>query len=97
MKQMGTLEAQMKTIKEQLATVTATGNAGAGMVEVTVNGDHKVVSININDIMLAPENKGMIETLVASAFNDANDKLQIVIEDYTKRQLQSLGLGGFGL
>ena len=51
---MGTLEAQMKTIKEQLSTVTATGNAGAGMVEVTVNGDHKVVSININDIMLSP-------------------------------------------
>ena len=95
MKQMGTLEAQMKTIKEQLATVTATGNAGAGMVEVTVNGDHKVVSININDIMLAPENKGMIETLVASAFNDANDKLTSAIEDFTKRQIQNLGLGGF--
>ena len=45
----------------------------------------------------SPENKAMIETLVQSAFNDANDKLQIVIEDYTKRQLQSLGLGGFGL
>ncbi len=92
---MGTLEAQMKTIKEQLSTVTATGNAGAGMVEVTVNGDHNVVSININDIMLSPENKGMIETLVASAFNDANDKLTSAIEDFTKRQLQNLGLGGF--
>ena len=87
----------MKTIKEQLSTITATGNAGAGMVEVTVNGDHKVVSININDIMLAPENKGMIETLVSSAFNDANDKLAIAVEEYTKRQLQNLGIGGLGL
>ena len=92
---MGTLEAQMKTIKEQLSTVTATGNAGAGMVEVTVNGDHKVVSININDIMLSPENKGMVETLVTSAFNDANDKLNTAIEEYTKRQIQNMGLGGF--
>ena len=97
MKQMGTLETQMKTIKEQLATVTATGNAGAGMVEVTVNGDHKVVSININDIMLSPENKNMIETLVTSAFNDATDKLNIAVEDFSKRQLQNLGLGGFNL
>lgn len=95
MKQMGTLEAQMKNIKSQLSGITATGNAGAGMVEVTVNGEHKVVSISINDIMLSPENKNMIETLVTSAFNDATDKLNIAVEDFSKRQLQNLGLGGF--
>ena len=97
MKQMGTLEAQMKNIKSQLSGITATGNAGAGMVEVTVNGEHKVVSISINDIMLSPENKKMIETLVTSAFNDATDKLNIAVEDFSKRQLQNLGLGGFNL
>mgnify|MGYP003497169622 FL=1 len=97
MKQMGTLEAQMKHIKSQLSGITATGNAGAGMVEVTVNGEHKVVSISINDIMLSPENKNMIETLVTSAFNDATDKLNIAVEDFSKRQLQNLGLGGFNL
>ena len=97
MKQMGTLEAQMKNIKSQLSGITATGNAGAGMVEVTVNGEHKVVSIFINDIMLSPENKNMIETLVTSAFNDATDKLNIAVEDFSKRQLQNLGLGGFNL
>ena len=97
MKQMGTLEAQMKNIKSQLSGITATGNAGAGMVEVTVNGEHKVVSISINDIMLSPENKNMIETLVTSAFNDATDKLNIAVEDFSKRQLQNLGLEGFNL
>ena len=97
MKQMGTLEAQIKNIKSQLSGITATGNAGAGMVEVTVNGEHKVVSISINDIMLSPENKNMIETLVTSAFNDATDKLNIAVEDFSKRQLQNLGLGGFNL
>ena len=97
MKQMGTLEAQMKNIKSQPSGITATGNAGAGMVEVTVNGEHKVVSISINDIMLSPENKNMIETLVTSAFNDATDKLNIAVEDFSKRQLQNLGLGGFNL
>ena len=97
MKQMGTLEAQMKTIKAQLSSLTATGSAGAGMVEVTVDGDHKVKSININDVMLSPENKAMIETLVTSAFNDATDKLNIAVEDFSKRQLQNLGLGGFNL
>ena len=97
MKQMGTLEAQMKNIKSQLSGITATGNAGAGMVEVTVNGEHKVVSISINDIMLSPENKNMIETLVTSAFNDATDKINIAVEDFSKRQLQNLGLGGFNL
>ena len=97
MKQMGTLEAQMKNIKSQISGITATGNAGAGMVEVTVNGEHKVVSISINDIMLSPENKNMIETLVTSAFNDATDKLNIAVEDFSKRQIQNLGLGGFNL
>ena len=71
MKQMGTLEAQMKNIKSQLSGITATGNAGAGMVEVTVNGEHKVVSISINDIMLSPENKNMIETDYVAGANIA--------------------------
>ncbi|MBQ0072470.1 MAG: YbaB/EbfC family nucleoid-associated protein [Spirochaetales bacterium] len=92
MKQMGNWEAQMKTIKEQLASLTATGSAGAGMVEVTVNGEHKVQKVSINDVMLSPENKGMIETLVASAFNDATDKIIQVTEDFARHQ----AMKGFG-
>lgn len=94
MKQMGNLEAQMKTIKEQIASLTATGSSGAGMVEVTVNGEHKVLKVSINDVMLAPENKGMIETLVASAFNDATDKIQRNVEDYARRQASAFNFGG---
>ena len=82
----------MKTLKEQIANLRATGNAGAGMVEVTINGEYKVLSVSINDIMLAPENKAMIETLVTSAFNDATDKMRENTEDFARRQAQGLGI-----
>ena len=38
---MGSLQSQMKTIKEEIAKITATGSAGAGLVEATVNGATK--------------------------------------------------------
>ena len=86
------MESQMKKMSERLKNITVTGRAGAGMVEVTINGLNRVEKIEINDVMLAPENKSMIETLVASAFNDANDKMQQRKEDEGRKSLQDLGI-----
>mgnify|MGYP002512131493 CR=1 FL=1 len=92
MKKMGTIEAQMKTIKEQLAKLTATGSAGAGMVEVTINGEYQVVSVNIAEIIINKKKKDMLQVMIASAFNDASAKMKTNIEDYTKREAAKLGI-----
>ena len=99
MKQLGSLESQMKQMKEEMSKFTATGSAGAGLVEVTVNGDFLVQKIEINPVMIDKEEKGTLEVLIQSAFNDAINKLRVIIEEETRRKLQSAGLPnipGFG-
>lgn len=92
MKKMGTIEAQMKTIKESLAKLTATGSAGAGMVEVTINGEYQVISVNVSEIIIDKNEKEMLQVMIASAFNDASNKMRQIIEDYTKREAAKLGI-----
>lgn len=99
MKQLGSIEGQMKQMKEEMSKLTSTGSAGAGLVEVTINGDFQVQKISINEIMIDKNEKDTLEVLIQSAFNDATQKMKSIIEDATRRKLQQAGLGnipGFG-
>ena len=89
---MGNLEAQMKKMKEEISKITATGYSGAGMVEVKLNGDYQVLSLDINEAMLDKENKGTLEVLLISAFNDAANKVKAATEEFAKGQASLLGL-----
>ncbi|MDY5931409.1 MAG: YbaB/EbfC family nucleoid-associated protein [Candidatus Ornithospirochaeta sp.] len=82
----------MKTIKEQLSLLKATGSSGAGLVEVSINGDYHVERIEINPVMLNPDDKSTLEVLLVSAFNDATEKMKSNIEDYTRQKLSSMGI-----
>lgn len=92
MKKMGTIEAQMKTIKESLSKLTATGSAGAGMVEVSINGEYQVLSVNVAEIIIDKNEKDMLQVMIASAFNDASNKMKLMIEEFTKREAAKLGI-----
>lgn len=92
MKQMGTIESKMKSVKDEIEKLTATGSAGAGLVEVTMNGNFKILSINIADIVIDKNEKNTLEVLITSAVNDAGDKIRREVEAYTKRQAEAIGL-----
>ena len=90
MKTMGSIQSQMKTIKEEIAKLTATGSAGAGLVEATVNGDFMVQKITISDSAMAMNDKGTIEVLTASAINDAMNKIKEKTEERSRELLQEI-------
>jgi nucleoid-associated protein EbfC len=60
----------MQKMQEQLALLEVTGEAGAGMVKVTMTGSHSVRRIEI-DPSLMEDDKELLEDLVAAACNDA--------------------------
>lgn len=70
MKQAQEMQAKMQKMQEEIAQLEVTGEAGAGLVKVTVNGAHNCRGIEI-DPSLMEDDKDMIEDLVAAAFNDA--------------------------
>ena len=90
MKTMGSIQSQMKTIKEEIGKITATGTAGAGLVEATVNGEFNVQKITISDSVMAMKDKSTIEVLVASAVNDAIAKVKDATEAKSRDILQNI-------
>lgn len=75
MKQAQNLQGKMKEIQEEIANTEVTGESGAGLVKVTINGSHNCRRVEI-DPSLFEEDKDMIEDLVAAAFNDAVRKAE---------------------
>jgi nucleoid-associated protein EbfC len=76
MQQAQQMQENMQRAQEELARLEVTGNAGGGMVEVTLSGRMECRKVRIDPAVLAdPE---MAEDLIAAAFNDAVNKANAV-------------------
>jgi DNA-binding YbaB/EbfC family protein len=70
MKQAQQMQANMKKAQAELATVEVEGQAGSGMVKVTMTCAHEVRRVSLDDSLLT-DDKEMLEDLIAAAMNDA--------------------------
>jgi len=70
MKQAQQMQEKMAKAQEELAQMEVVGEAGAGMVKVTMTGSHSVHKVELDDSLME-DDKDMIEDLLAAAVNDA--------------------------
>lgn len=75
-------QAKMKVAQENLAQITEHAEAGAGMVKVLINGQKKVLSIEIDPDLIKPEDKDMLQDLIVAATNKAIDSIEIKIKEH---------------
>lgn len=88
MQQAKKMQEQMQKAQEELALLECTGEAGAGLVKVTINGKHEVKNVDI-DKSLLDEDKEIIEDLIAAAMNAAVKK----VAENNKNQLSGMTAG----
>ena len=88
MKQAQKMQESMAKAQEELANMEVTGESGAGMVSIVMNGKHEVRRVNIDDSLME-DDKDMLEALIAAAINDASHK----IEAATKEKFSGMGAG----
>jgi DNA-binding YbaB/EbfC family protein len=69
------LQENMKRAQDEIANMEITGESGAGMVKVTVNGRHEARRVQIAADAMT-EDKEFLEDLIAAAINDAAHKLE---------------------
>ncbi|HEY6511076.1 MAG TPA: YbaB/EbfC family nucleoid-associated protein [Burkholderiaceae bacterium] len=69
MKQAQAMQDNLRKAQEELATIEVEGQAGAGLVKVTMTCRHDVKRVSIDPSLLG-DDKDMLEDLVAAAFND---------------------------
>ena len=79
MKQAQEMQAKMSEMQEKLADLEVTGSAGAGLVEVTVTGKHLARRVKIDPSLTG--DVGVLEDLIAAAFNDANSKVEARVQE----------------
>ncbi len=71
----------MKKTKEQLDQLSIEGSAGGGMVKVIVNGNRKLLKIEIDPAIINKEDPEMMADLIAAAVNQAMDKADAVSKE----------------
>ena len=69
-----TAQAELQKAQDNLETVHVEGTSGGGMVKVHATAKGRVIGVEIDESLLAPSEKTMVEDLIAAAFNDAKGK-----------------------
>ena len=91
MKQAQQMQENMQKMQEKLAAIEVEGQAGAGLVKVTMTCRHDVKRISIDDSLLS-DDKEMLEDLVAAAVNDAVRKVEATSQEKMAGETAGMGL-----
>jgi DNA-binding YbaB/EbfC family protein len=75
MKQAQGMQGKIAESKERLANLKREGQAGGGMVSVTMAGTMKAVSCKVDPSLFQSGDKEMLEDLIVAATNQALEKL----------------------
>jgi nucleoid-associated protein EbfC len=92
MKNLPKLQAAMAEMQQKLGQISADGNAGAGMVVVTVNGRMEVMKCAISEDAMKLNDREMLADLVAAAVNMALGKAREEVAKANQAMVQEAGL-----
>jgi DNA-binding YbaB/EbfC family protein len=87
MQQAQKMQQEMQKAQEELARMEVTGEAGGGLVKVTMTGKHAVRRVEIDPSLL--DDKEMLEDIVTAAVNDAVNR----IASTTQERMSSMTAG----
>jgi len=91
MKQAQKMQEDLQKAQKEIATMEVTGESGAGLVKVTMTGRHDVKRVNI-DPSLMSDDKEMLEDLLAAAVNDANRRVEQMMQEKMSGLTAGMGL-----
>lgn len=95
MKRAEQMQSRMGDVQKDLAARSFEASSGGGMVEATVSGALRVVSIKIEKSLITEDDQAMLQDLVAAAVNAALTKAQESVGQELARVQQSM-LAGLG-
>ena len=72
---------ELMKAQDNLDTIIVDGASGGGLVKIRASAKGRIVSVEIDESLLAPSEKQMVEDLVAAAINDARAKADIAAQD----------------
>ena len=86
------MQAQLQAAQQEILATTVVGNAGNGLVTVTMAGNGEVSAVTVDPKVVDPEDVETLQDLLLGAFKDAHNKVANVAEE--KMGPLSQGMGG---
>lgn len=87
-----TVQAQMAEAQAKLDSVEVEGVSGGGLVKIRASAKGRIKAIAIDDSLMVPADKHMLEDLLAAAFNDAREKADQVSNEEMGKMTSGLPL-----
>jgi len=94
MKQAQQLQAKMLKLQEELAEKTVETSSGGGMVKVVASGKQQLVSIQIEQEVVDPNDVEMLQDLILAAVNDALTKAQEMVSGEMSKLTGGMNIPG---
>lgn len=92
MKQAAQMQSRMQEMQAKLETLELDGEAGAGLVRVTLNGKGELRKIHIDPKVLDPSDSEMLCDLILAAHRDAKAKIEAAMADEMQKVTGGLQL-----
>lgn len=87
-----TIQKQMADAQDKLEAIEVEGVSGGGLVKIRCTAKGRVIAVSIDDSLIQPSEKSILEDLVVAAFNDARGKADRASGEEMARMQQGLGL-----
>jgi DNA-binding YbaB/EbfC family protein len=92
MKQAQQMQSRMQDMQAKLEAMEITGEAGAGLVKVTLNGKSDLRKVTIDPKMIDPADAEMLQDLIVAAHRDAKIKIEAVAAEEMQKVTGGLQL-----
>jgi DNA-binding YbaB/EbfC family protein len=84
MKKAQEMQTRMEELQAELEQTLVEGQAGGGMVKVTLTAKGQMKSVSFDPSILKPEDREIVEDLVVTAHQDARKKAERLMEEKMK-------------
>lgn len=84
MKQAAQLQSKMEALQAELDQIEVDGAAGGGLVSVRMSGKGELKGIKLDDSLIKPEEKEILEDLLVAAHADARRKAEALLQEKMK-------------
>ncbi len=80
-KEVQRMQKRMEEVTKELEEKTVSVQVGGGMVKVTANGRQEILAIEIEEELLKPEEREMLQDLVVAGVNEALKRAKAMMEE----------------
>lgn len=96
LKKVQKMQKEMAKMQEEVKTKTVEASVGGGAISIVMNGEKEVQSLSINPSVVDPEDVEMLEDLIIAVVNEANKKVDDLLQQEMSKVTGGMNLPGMG-